>query len=155
MKTKLYILTSILFSISLLLNGQSNKNFDTYGQSFDIAGINNYKVEKESLLNNPQDDTKLEGQILSTCPMKGCWMKMSVEQDTILVRFKDYGFFVPKSGAEGKTAIINGKLSVDTLSVAQLRHYAEDAGKSNEEVSKIINPEITISFLADGVVIDK
>ena len=155
MKTKLYILISLLFSISLLLNGQSNKNFDIYGQSFDLAGINNYKVEKESLLNNPQDDTKLEGQILSTCPMKGCWMKMSVERDTILVRFKDYGFFVPKSGAEGKYAIINGKLSVDTLSVAQLRHYAEDAGKSNEEVSKIINPEITISFLADGVVIDK
>ncbi len=155
MKTKLYILTSLLFSISLLLNGQSNKNFDTYGQSFDIAGINNYKVEKESLLNSPQDDTKLEGQILSTCPMKGCWMKMSVEQDTILVRFKDYGFFVPKSGAEGKSAIINGKLSVDTLSVAQLRHYAEDAGKSKEEVSKIVKPEITISFLADGVVIDK
>ena len=155
MKTKLYILTSLLFSISLLLNGQSNKNFDTYGQSFDIAGINNYKVEKEYLLNNPQDDSKLEGQILSTCPMKGCWMKMSVEQDTILVRFKDYGFFVPKSGAEGKSAIINGKLSVDTLSVAQLRHYAEDAGKSKEEVSKIVKPEITISFLADGVVIDK
>ena len=155
MKTKLYILTSLLFSISLLLNGQSNKNFDTYGQSFDIAGINNYKVEKESLLNNPQDDTKLEGQILSTCPMKGCWMKMSVERDTILVRFKDYGFFVPKTGAEGKSAIINGKLSVDTLSVAQLRHYAEDAGKSKDEVLKIIKPEITISFLADGVVIDK
>jgi len=155
MKTKLYILTCLLFSTSLLLNGQSNENFDTYGQSFDTAVINNYKAEKESLLNNPQDDTKLEGQILSTCPMKGCWMKMSVEQDTILVRFKDYGFFVPKSGAEGKSAIINGKLSVDTLSVAQLRHYAEDAGKSNEEVSKIINPEITISFLADGVVIDK
>ena len=155
MKTNLYILTSLLFSISLLLNGQSNKNFDKYGQSFDIAGINNYKVEKESLLNNLKDDTKLEGQILSTCPMKGCWMKMSVERDTILVRFKDYGFFVPKYGAEGKSAIINGKLSVDTLSVAQLRHYAEDAGKSKEDVSKIVKPEITISFLADGVVIDK
>jgi hypothetical protein len=87
--------------------------------------------------------------------MKGCWMKMSVERDTILVRFKDYGFFVPKSGAEGKSAIINGKLSVDTLSVAQLRHYAEDAGKSKDEVSKIVKPEITISFLADGVVINK
>lgn len=155
MKTKLYILTCLLFSTSLLLNGQSNENFDTYGQSFDTAVINNYKAEKESLLNNPQDDTKLEGQILSTCPMKGCWMKMSVERDTILVRFKDYGFFVPKSGAEGKSAIVNGKLSVDTLSVAQLRHYAEDAGKSKDEISKIVKPEITISFLADGVVIDK
>ena len=155
MKYKFYILTTLILSISFLSFGQSKENLDTYGQSFDTAVINNYKAEKESLLNNPQDDTKLEGQILSTCPMKGCWMKMSVERDTILVRFKDYGFFVPKSGAEGKSAIINGKLSVDTLSVAQLRHYAEDAGKSKEEVSKIVKPEITISFLADGVVIDK
>ena len=155
MKYKFYILTTLILSISFLSFGQSKENLDTYGQSFDTAVINNYKAEKESLLNNPQDDTKLEGQILSTCPMKGCWMKMSVERDTILVRFKDYGFFVPKSGAEGKSAIINGKLSVDTLSVAQLRHYAEDAGKSKDEVSKIVKPEITISFLADGVVIDK
>ena len=155
MKYKFYILTTLILSISFLSFGQSKENLDTYGQSFDTAVINNYKAEKESLLNNPQDDTKLEGQILSTCPMKGCWMKMSVERDTILVRFKDYGFFVTKSGAEGKYAIINGKLSVDTLSVTQLRHYAEDAGKSKDEVSKIVKPEITISFLADGVVIDK
>ena len=153
MKTKLYILTSLLFSVSLLLNGQSNKNFDTYGQSFDIAGINNYKVEKESLLNNPQDDTKLEGRILSTCPMKGCWMKIKAEEDTILVRFKDYGFFVPKDGVVGNKTVINGKISVDTLSVAQLRHYAEDAGKSNEEINKIIDPEVSITFLANGVII--
>jgi len=82
-------------------------------------------------------------------------MKMSIAQDTVLVRFKDYGFFVPKSGAEGKSAIINGNISVDTLSVAQLRHYAEDAGKSREEILSIVNPEITISFLADGVSINK
>jgi hypothetical protein len=85
--------------------------------------------------------------------MKGCWMKLSVAQDTILVRFKDYGFFVPKQGAEGKSAIVNGNISVDTLSIAQLKHYAEDAGKSKDEISKISKPEITISFLADGVVI--
>ena len=82
-------------------------------------------------------------------------MKMSIAQDTVLVRFKDYGFFVPKSGAEGKSAIVNGNISVDTLSVAQLRHYAEDAGKSREEILSILNPEITISFLADGVSINK
>jgi hypothetical protein len=82
-------------------------------------------------------------------------MKMSIAQDTVLVRFKDYGFFVPKSGAEGKSAIVNGNISVDTLSVAQLRHYAEDAGKSREEILSIVNPEITISFLADGVSINK
>ena len=85
--------------------------------------------------------------------MKGCWMKISVENDTVLVRFKDYGFFVPKNGIEGKRTIINGNISVDTLSVAQLQHYAEDAGKSKEEIDLITEPKITISFLADGVLI--
>ena len=153
MKYKFYILTTLILSISFLSFGQSKENLDTYGQSFDAAEINDYKNEKESLLNNSKDKIKIEGEILSTCPMKGCWMRMSVELDTILVRFKDYGFFVPKSGAEGKSAIVNGNISVDTLSVAQLKHYAEDAGKSKKEISFITQPEITISFLADGVII--
>ena len=29
---------------------------------------------------------------------KGCWMQVQVETDTIQVTFKDYGFFVPKTG---------------------------------------------------------
>ena len=153
MKYKFYILTTLILSISFLSFGQSKENLDTYGQSFDAAEINDYKNEKESLLSNSKDKIKIEGEILSTCPMKGCWMRMSVEQDTILVRFKDYGFFVPKSGVEGKSAIVNGNISVDTLSVAQLKHYAEDAGKSKKEISFITQPEITISFLAEGVII--
>ena len=60
---------------------------------------------------------------------------------------------VPKNGIEGKRTIINGNISVDTLSVAQLQHYAEDAGKSKEEIDLITEPKITISFLADGVLI--
>tara|TARA_B100000989_G_scaffold278919_1_gene241102 strand:- start:2492 stop:2761 length:270 start_codon:yes stop_codon:yes gene_type:complete len=87
--------------------------------------------------------------------MKGCWMNMSVDNDTVLVRFKDYGFFVPKTGVKGSIAIVNGYLSVDTLSVAQLRHYAEDAGKNKNEIMKITSPKITLSFLADGVAIQE
>ena len=101
------------------------------------------------------DRVKVKGEIISTCPMKGCWMNMLVSNDTVLVRFKDYGFFVPKQGLEGSSAIVNGFLSIDTLSVAQLRHYAEDAGKKTEEIMKIKKPKITLSFLADGVAIQK
>ena len=71
----------------------------------------------------------------------------------VFVRFKDYGFFVPKTGADGKSAIVNGYLSIDTLSVKQLKHYAEDAGKNEKEILKIKEPEITLSFMADGVII--
>jgi len=49
--------------------------------------------------------------------------------------------------------VINGILSTENVSVKELQHYAEDAGKSELEISKINKPEIKFSFLADGVII--
>lgn len=149
---KILIKTLILFFFTIFSFSQSDINYEIYGELFDSSEIIDYNSEKDTFLNS-SSKIKLEGEILSSCPMKGCWMKISVEKDTVLVRFKDYGFFVPKNGIEGKRTIINGNISVDTLSVAQLQHYAEDAGKSKEEIALINKPEITISFLADGVLI--
>ncbi len=149
---KLFIKSFSILYFSILSYSQSDNNYKSYGKLFDSSEIIDYKLEKDTFLNS-SSKIKLRGEILSSCPMKGCWMKISVEKDTVLVRFKDYGFFVPKNGIEGKRTIINGNISVDTLSVAQLQHYAEDAGKSKEEIALITKPEITISFLADGVLI--
>ena len=149
---KLFIKSFSILYFSILSYSQSDNNYKSYGELFEISETINYNLEKDNFLNS-SSKLKIEGEILSSCPMKGCWMKISVENDTVLVRFKDYGFFVPKNGIEGKRTIINGNISVDTLSVAQLQHYAEDAGKSKEEIALINKPEITISFLADGVVI--
>jgi hypothetical protein len=146
----------LIFLISFISFAQkSDQNLKFYGSKINLKEIENYKLKKNKLLNNPTNDVKIQGKIISTCPMKGCWMKMNVHNDTLLVRFKDYGFFVPKTGSEGKSVIINGKLSIDTLSVGQLKHYAEDAGKTKYEISLITKPEITLSFLADGVIIKK
>ena len=142
----------IIFFFSIFSFSQNDNNYKRYGELFEISEIINYKLERDNFLNS-SSKVKIEGEILSSCPMKGCWMRISVEKDTVLVRFKDYGFFVPKSGIEGKSTIINGSLSVDTLSIAQLQHYAEDAGKSKKEIALITKPEVTISFLADGVLI--
>ena len=149
---KIFIKTFSIFYFSFLSYSQSDDNYKFYGELFEFSESINYNLEKDIFLNS-SSKVKIEGEILSSCPMKGCWMRISVEKDTVLVRFKDYGFFVPKSGIEGKSTIINGSLSVDTLSIAQLQHYAEDAGKSKKEIALISKPEITISFLADGVVI--
>jgi hypothetical protein len=80
-------------------------------------------------------------------------MNLKVDEDTIFVKFKDYGFFVPKTGVESKLAFISGNIKKDTISVERLRHYAEDAGKSSDEIEKIVKPEFKLSFLADGVAI--
>ena len=138
----------ILFLISFSVYSQSDSSY--YGEkisSTDLQLLSNIDFNNESVR------TKLEGEIISTCPKKGCWIEMKIDDKDVFVKFKDYGFFVPKSGMEGKKAIIQGLASIDTVSVKDLKHYAEDAGKSKSEIEKIISPEIKISFLAEGVII--
>ena len=150
-KAYLYI---ILISITLNeANSQNNSNI--YGDNFSSINVEDFSFIKSDSPENIKMPIKIKGEILSTCPKKGCWMRIRAEEDTILVRFKDYGFFVPKQGVEGKEVIINGDLSVDTLTVPQLRHYAEDAGKTLREIKKINDPEIILSFLATGVIINE
>ena len=150
MKRFSLLITVILISFNPL-KSQNNEKF--YGNEFSILELKNYSDNKDKFIADKDNLVKIEGEILSTCPMKGCWMKIKAEEDTILVRFKDYGFFVPTDGVIGDKTIINGKLSVDTLSVALLRHYAEDAGKPSEEINKIKDPEVSMTFLAEGVMI--
>jgi len=87
------------------------------------------------------------------CQSKGCWMKLNLEDgNQVMVKFKDYGFFMPKDIA-GKEVIINGIAFVDEMSVEDQRHYAEDAGKSEDEIQAIKSPKKTYSFEADGVLL--
>ena len=145
---------TLLFLISFFSNSQDSSFTEHYGQKIDFQGIDNYYSVKNDLLKVNKKHVKIKGKILSSCPMKGCWMKVNVDNDTLLVRFKDYGFFVPKAGLEGKSTILRGVISIDTLSVAQLKHYAEDAGKTLKEINSIKNPQLTLSVLADGVIIE-
>lgn len=98
-------------------------------------------------------DTKMIATVNEVCQAKGCWMTLKLEDSSeVLVRFKDYGFFVPKNIA-GKEVIVNGKAYVSETSVDELRHYAEDAGKSAEEIAAITEPKRTYSLEADGVLV--
>lgn len=100
-------------------------------------------------------NAKFEGDIIQTCRKKGCWMSIDLgEEESMTVTFKDYGFFVPVEGVDGKTMIAEGVCSWDTLDVAWLRHLAEDAGMSKEEAdSTITEPEFAMAFEATGVII--
>ena len=142
------------FILSLGLTAQSNpysKTLSFYGKKISAENTIDYnEFVKNSLV---ASKSKIKGLVLSSCPKKGCWMEVKVELDTILVRFKDYGFFVPKSGLEKKETIIEGYPKQDTISVKMLKHYAEDAGKTKEEIDKITSPKYKISFIADGVII--
>jgi hypothetical protein len=98
-------------------------------------------------------NVKVEGTINACCQTKGCWMDVDLGNgESMVVKFKDYGFFVPKNSS-GSTAVLEGVAKVETQTVDWLKHKAEDAGKSQEEIDAITEPEVKVSFMADGVII--
>ena len=141
-----------LFFICFVFFCCSN-NQDYYGEIITTENIVNYSEAKKLVADRGKISTKIQGTILETCAKKGCWIRLKADNDTLFVRFKDYGFFVPTSGVEGKTAILQGEATYETLEVEQVRHYAEDAGKSKEEIELITEPEYIFSFTASGVII--
>ena len=144
----------VLFITPLISLSQSNKlteSLNFYGEKITTDNVIDYDtfIENSKIVSK----SKIEGTILSSCPKKGCWMQVKIDSDTIQVTFKDYGFFVPKTGLENKKTILEGYPKQDTISIKMLKHFAEDAGKSQKEIDKITKPEYKISFIADGVII--
>lgn len=71
---------------------------------------------------------------------KGCWVTLETTDKTkIMVKMKDYGFFVP-TAAIGKTVVMTGDAKIKTTSVAEQKHYAEDAKKLRPKLMLLPNP---------------
>ena len=115
----------------------------------------NSDVKFYDTIDNNLDISNVSGEILDVCPKKGCWMNVKVNTDTVFVKFKDYGFFVPKTGIQGKKVLMTGEIFKDTISVERLKHYAEDAKKSRTEIDLITEPEYKINMIATGVAIEE
>ena len=134
--------------------------YDVFGEGFDLKNT----LTKDTMFTKYEglkvgdtiQNVQFETTISSVCKKKGCWMKLDLTKDDkqANVRFKDYSFFVPMD-SEGRTAVVHGKAYVAEVSVAKLRHYAEDAGKSEAEIEAITKPETQYLFMADGVLIAK
>lgn len=124
-----------------------------YGESFDKTSVVPIEKLTELMASSDSIPMMMSGSIEKTCKNKGCWMQLSTDSDPIRVTFKDYGFFVPKTGMEGKQATVNGYCIRKETSVEELQHYAKDAGQTDEEIALITNSKTEYSFVASGVFI--
>ena len=149
----------ILFSAAILMLfftlQSAQAQTGTYGEELsDAKAIKATSLEK-TMTGQEAMQLKLKGEIAEVCQMKGCWMTVVTgDGQTIRVTFKDYGFFIPKDVA-GKKTVIEGEAKMETVDVATLKHYAEDAGKSTEEIAAITEPETKLTFVARGVEIEE
>lgn len=107
----------------------------------------------EKNIKNNKFEGKVSGKVVEVCQEKGCWMKIErANGENLMVKFKDYGFFMPKN-IVGKEVVLDGEATMKEVSVKQQKHYAEDAGKSKEEIEKIKQPKKELQFVAKGVLV--
>ena len=165
MKKILFILSLAIISFSCK-NEKSEENLtpETEEMAVNYQGFGS-EISDENVLTKqemmekyntmkPGDtaNVKFAATVKDVCQKKGCWMNLNMGEKEAMVRFKDYGFFMPKDIA-GQEVIVNGKAYVEEMSVEDQRHFAEDGGKSAEEIAAITEPKRTLAFEADGVLI--
>ena len=149
---KKIIATAVLSIFTLGAFAQSEGHF---GEKINGKGAIGATELPKKMGSKEKMTAKVSGTVESVCQAKGCWMKVkTADGQTMRVSFKDYGFFVPKDIA-GKTVVFEGEAKMKTTSVAELQHYAEDAGKSKEEIAKITEPKRELTFVAEGVIVKK
>lgn len=124
-----------------------------YGEKVDPDGVVDIATIPAGLEQKSEFNTKVRAKIVDVCPKKGCWLKVQVnDSTTAMVKMKDYGFFLPLA-AKGKTVILEGEVKMKNTSVEELKHYAEDAKKPQQEIDAITKPEKEIRFTAKGILV--
>ena len=126
-----------------------------FGETISEEGTISFEEMLAQMESNDSIAVKVKGTVDAVCQAKGCWMNIASpgqEGKEMFVKFKDYGFFMPKDLA-GREVIMEGYAFREKTSVEELRHYAEDEGKSKEEIAAITEPVEELMFMASGVIL--
>jgi hypothetical protein len=153
MKKGFLLACSIVFAVAIYAQDPASAEKGvTYGASTSSGGAVSVNDVEKNMKEN-KFEGKVTGKVTDVCQEKGCWMKIEKSNgETMMVKFKDYGFFMPKN-IVGKEVVIDGEASKKEISVKQLQHYAKDAGKPAEEIKKIKAPKKELMFVAKGVLV--
>ncbi len=113
---KLIILTLAAGLFASCGTNEANTVAGNYGNTaWDTTEAITGEQLMEQLAGQDSVYTKVSGNVAAACQAKGCWMNMNIAGNEMFVKFKDYGFLVPKNSAE-HNAIIKGWAYQDTIS---------------------------------------
>ncbi len=111
--------------------------------------VNKIKINEKQ---NKTQQVKLKGTVTSVCEEMGCWLKIKSADSDIMVKMSGHSFFVPLA-ISGKEIVIEGTAEEKITSVNDLRHFAKDAGKTNDEIAAITEPKKEIVIEAKGILV--
>ncbi len=127
----------------------------TFGETIKAEGA--MSVEEmikyvESRNEGEKVEVKIQGVVTKVCEKEGCWIKVKSPNGDMMVKMKDHKFLVPVA-LNGKTVVIEGIAQQKVTSVKELKHYAEDAGKSKKEIDAIKEPKKELVMQAKGILV--
>lgn len=155
-------LTYLLFSVLILINCHpgahqgmdlSRENKEIFGEKVKQKKLVSLGTIQKELIHKDTVFTSTIGGVIKVCQKKGCWMTikpLDSEEPVFMVKFKNYGFFMPMDITGGKV-ILQGKAFRQITDVETLKHYGMDAGKTKEDIAAITEPREEWIFIADAV----
>lgn len=120
------------------------------------------KAKKVSLNKALKDPSKysgktvrIEGVVVRSCKMEGCWAEVAEKKDSksVRVKMKGHAFFIPLQSA-GAKARVEGTFQVKTLTKAMVDHMIEEDGAkfANRNADGTVTE---VSFEATGIELKK
>lgn len=136
---------------------QEPRNLATFGGPVQTAKAVRLSKAVAQADKAPETALCTKAEIHEVCAKRGCWMVLEDGDEQVRVRFTasadcSQGFFVPRNAA-GHTAYVQGRIVKREMPQEEARHYAHDAGKSDDEIAKIVGPQPTYEIVATGVAI--
>ncbi|MEO6832200.1 MAG: DUF4920 domain-containing protein [Chitinophagaceae bacterium] len=145
----------VALTILFIAASTASEAHKTYGKAFTVKSVQTTEQVAQKLrIVEKVPNVVVKGVITQVCQKQGCWMKLkNTGGEDMMVMMKDHKFFLPKD-ATSKTATIYGTAMRETTSAAELKHLAEDAGKSEKEIEAITEPKAEYKIQATGVILD-
>jgi hypothetical protein len=141
-------------ALLLLSTSLSAGEAKTYGKPLTVKDVTRVS---EILAHPEQYDgkrVKVEGAVVDVCQMRGCWIKIAGDRDFESLTFKvDDGVITFPLSARGKTALVEGIVSVTTQSVEEQKkhgeHLAKEQGKAFDPAS-VKGPKTVVLLKGEG-----
>ena len=150
---KRILLAAATLALSFSINAQdapSAKPGVVFGEVSEKGTIVSANDVESKMVDNKYEG-KIKGKVVEVCKAMGCWAKLQKDDgSTIMIKVKDHEFAMPED-IVGKIVLAEGSAQVKETSVNMLKHYAEDAGKSKEEIEKIKEPKKEVLMTVKGV----
>lgn len=138
----------------------SGANTVVSGQSFGAGVTLADTASIDAILADPAafkgKTVRVEGMVLDVCPKRGCWMELAGKEPGHKLKFKVAdGDMVFPPDSKGKTAVAQGAITVNELSLedskAQAEYEAKEYGKPYDPAA-ITKPTVVVRLEGTGAV---